>query len=66
MFEALAYIMYTKERYCFSLLCTLIKVIKNIEVKVDVQKGALRYREKFDNRLVRFIQFAFSSIVVIW
>ena len=26
------------------------KAIKKIEAKVDIQKGALRFREKFDNR----------------
>ena len=38
--------------YYFSLLCTLKKAIKNYEVKVDVQKGALRFREKVDNGCV--------------
>ena len=41
------------------------KAIINLGVKVDVQKGALRFREKFDKRWVSFIQFMFSSIVVI-
>ena len=35
--EALAYITYTSERYYFSLVCTFKKVIKDFEVKVDVQ-----------------------------
>ena len=40
------YIIYIRERYYFSLVCTFNKAIKNFEVKVDVQKGALRFREK--------------------
>ena len=36
------------------------------EVKIDVQKGALRLRGKIDNRYVTFIHFTFSSIVFIW
>ena len=38
---------------------------KNFEVKVDVQKGALRFRGKFDKRYVRFIHFTISCIVFI-
>ena len=37
LFEALAYIVYIRERYNFPLVCTLKKAIKNFEVKVDVQ-----------------------------
>ena len=40
------YITYTEERYCFSLVCTFKEAIKNFGVKVDVQKGALRFGEK--------------------
>ena len=40
------YIVYIRERYCFSLVCTFKKVIKNFEVKVDVQKGPLRFKGK--------------------
>jgi hypothetical protein len=36
LFEALAYIIYKRERYYFSLVCTLKKAIKIFEVKVDV------------------------------
>jgi hypothetical protein len=36
------YIIYIRERYYFSLEYTYNNVIKNVEVKVDVQKGALR------------------------
>ena len=35
-------------------------------LKVDAQKRALRFIEKFDNRCVNFVQFTFSSIVVMW
>ena len=33
-----------RERYYFSLVCTFRKTMKNFEVKVNVQKGALRSR----------------------
>ena len=36
---------YINERVCFSLMCTFKKVIDFFEVKVDVQKGSLRFRE---------------------
>ena len=37
------------------------------EVKVDVKKGALRFREKIDNRCASFVQFTFTSMInVIW
>ena len=48
----------------FSLVCTFKRVIKNVQIKVDVQKGALGFRENNDNRCVNFIQFMFSSIIV--
>ena len=31
--------MYISEEHCLSLVCTIKKVIKKFEVKVDVQKG---------------------------
>ena len=40
--------------------------VKNVEVKVDVQKGALEFRGNNGNRYPSSIQFAFLSIVVIW
>ena len=33
------YIVYVKERYNISLMCTSKKGIENFEAKVDVQKG---------------------------
>ena len=33
------YILYIRERCCFSLVCTSERVVKSYEVKVDVQKG---------------------------
>ena len=33
------YIVYTRARYCFSLVCTFKKAIKNFEVKADVHWG---------------------------
>lgn len=44
----------------------LVKVVKNFEVKINVQKRALRVREKNEDRYICFIQFIFSSVVVIW
>jgi hypothetical protein len=35
------YIYYIRERYYFSLVCGFEKAVKNIGVKVHVQKGAL-------------------------
>ena len=46
--------------------CAFKKIINFFEVKVDVQKGALRIRGKVDSAFVDFIQFTFSSIVVIF
>ena len=36
------------------------------EVKVDVQKGPLRFREKLRIDVFNFIHFMFLSIVFIW
>ena len=44
----------------------LWKAIKNFEVKVDVHKGPLNFREFVDNRCASFIKSMFSFIVVIW
>jgi hypothetical protein len=41
------YIVYIRERYYFSLVCTF-KAIKNFEVKVDALKGTPRFREFFE------------------
>jgi len=61
------YIVYVWEMYCFSLVCTFRKAIKNFEVKVNVQKvEALRLRARFDNRCVNFIQSMFSYVIGIW
>jgi hypothetical protein len=40
-----------RERYCFSLVCTSRKFVDFFEVKVDVQKGALRFRGKNDDNV---------------
>ena len=40
--------------------------MKNVEVEVDVQKGALGLKYFSDNRCVSNMQFMFSSIVVRW
>lgn len=39
--------------------------MNNFELKMEMQKGALRFTNAFHNNYVGFIQFAFSSIVVI-
>ena len=64
MFEALIYIVYIRERYYCFLVCTFKEAIKNVKVKVDVQKGAVGFRENFDNRYVSPTQFRFPSIGV--
>ena len=40
LFEALVYIVFIREKYCFPLVHTFKKVIKNFKLKVDVQKGS--------------------------
>ena len=40
-------------------MCELKKATKNFEVKVDVQKAALRFRELLDNSYISVIQFTF-------
>jgi len=64
--EALAYILYLRKGHYFALVCTSRKAIKNFEVDVNVQKGALRFREKKPTLDVGFIRSMFPSIVVIW
>ena len=50
------YIVYVRERYDFSLVCTLKKGVNFfLEVKVDVQEEALRFRRIMHNRYVNFI-----------
>ena len=44
------YIVHTKERHVFSLVCILKKEIVYFEVKVDVQKRVLRFIETIDNK----------------
>ena len=46
LFEALAYIIYVREGYYFSLVCTFKKVINNFILKVDVQKRTVGFRKK--------------------
>ena len=47
-------------------MCTFRKDVKNLEVKVDIQIGALRFNEEVDNKFVGYIQFINSFVVVIW
>jgi hypothetical protein len=60
------YIIYITEKYYYFVVCTFEKAMKNVEVKVSVQKRALGFREKIDNKCVSSIHFTFTSIVVIW
>ena len=39
------HIVYRKERYSFSLVCTILKAIENFQVYVNVQKGAQWFRD---------------------
>lgn len=55
-----------KGEVLFSLVCTKKKTTKNVEVKVDAEKGALGFIENFDNRFAISMQFLLSSIVVLW
>ena len=52
-------------RHYFSLVCTF-KGYLEFEVEVDVNKSTLSFRERIDYKCVSFIQYMFSSIVVIW
>jgi hypothetical protein len=56
------YVIYIRERYKFSLVCTFRMAIE-FNVKVGVQGGALRFRPKNNNRCSIFIETTFSSIV---
>ena len=53
------------EGYGLSLVCAFKKAIKNIQVKVDVQRGGLRFRIKIDKRYASFTQITFF-IQLIW
>ena len=66
LLEAIVYILYTRERCYFSLVCNFTKRYWDLEVNVGVQKEALRIRVKLDNRCASSIQFMFSFIVVTW
>jgi hypothetical protein len=58
------FIVHIGKRYCFFVVCTFREAIKNSQVKVDVQKRAMRFRdEQLDNRCLRFM---LSSIVIKW
>ena len=57
------YIVYIRERYHFSLVRTSKLGSIVFEVKIELQNGALRFREKIDNKCVNFIQFMLSCIV---
>ena len=49
------YVVCIRERYSFSLVCIYKKAIKYFEVKVDVQRGPLGFRDFFDNKCVSYI-----------
>ena len=44
------YIVYVREKYYLSLVCTFEKAIKNLDVQ-----GGLRLRDNIDNQCVGFI-----------
>jgi hypothetical protein len=46
LFEAIGYIIYIRERCCVSLVCTFRNTFKSYDVKVDIRKGSLKFREK--------------------
>ena len=58
-FEASAYILYIRERCCFSLVCTPKRAIKSFEVKVDVQKGPRRFS------FFHFLRLFFTTYVLV-
>ena len=59
-------VVYEREVFCFSLVCTFRKAIKNFEVKVNVQLfRVLRSRARFDNKCAGIIQYMFSYVNVI-
>lgn len=53
-----------KGRTLFLVVSTTRKAINFFDVKVDAQKAPLRFRGKFDNRFVSYIQFTLSTIGV--
>ena len=57
------YIVYIKERYLFSLVCTFRKAIKNFEAKVNVQNMALRFREQFTMNMLVSSNSHFHSLL---
>ena len=60
------YIVHIRKRNSFSLVCTSRKAIKFSKVIVYVRTiGWPEFRANLDNRCVSFIQFMFSSIIVI-
>ena len=59
LLESSIYIVYIREGFNVSLVCTHKYDIVICEVKVDVQKGALRFRDFLDNRCVSFMYLTF-------
>ena len=43
--------------FVFVLVCTFIMVIKNFEIKVDVQKGSQRFKGKNDTWMLFLLKF---------
>lgn len=52
LYKALPYIVYVRERYYYSLVSTFKEIIKTFSIKVDVQKGVLGFRDKFDKDMI--------------
>ena len=56
------YIVCIRERLYLCLMCTFKNASTIFEVKVDIQKRALRTREKIDNKCAKFIQLYISNL----
>lgn len=52
------------ERNYISLVCKFKKASTDVEGKVDIQKGALGFRGRVDNRCVTFIHLTYMVIVL--
>lgn len=51
------HIVYIREMHCLSLLYESKMVINNFEIKVEVQKGALRFKKRNNNRCANFLYY---------
>jgi hypothetical protein len=49
------YVVYVREMHCFSVVCTYKMAIESVEVKLEVEKGGLRFKERNNNKHASFI-----------